>query len=93
MRGDIKNWCKRLWLNTTINWEGSVTPCCFDKDSEYSFNNINDEETTFKNTWKNKGYMKFRKNVMTNRKSIPMCLNCNEGLDDPYTKIIEISDL
>jgi len=93
MRGDIKNWCKRLWLNTTINWEGSICPCCFDKDSEYSFNNINEEETTFKNTWKNKGYLKFRKNVMNNRKSIPMCLNCNEGLDDPYTKIIEISDL
>jgi len=93
MRGDIKNWCKRLWLNTTINWEGSITPCCFDKDSEYSFNNINDKETTFKNTWRNKGYMKFRKNVMNNRKSIPICLNCNEGLDDPYTKIVEISDL
>ncbi len=92
MRGDIKNWCKRLWLHSTINWEGSITPCCFDKDSEYSFNNINDRETTFKNTWINKGYMKFRKNVMRDRKSVPMCLNCNEGLDDPYTKIVEISN-
>jgi len=91
MRGKIKNWCRRLWLFSTVNWEGSITPCCFDKDSEYAFANIN--ETNFKSTWKKKGYMKFRKNVMTNRKSIPMCLNCSEGLDDPYTKIVEISDL
>ncbi|MFC2087987.1 radical SAM/SPASM domain-containing protein [Calditrichota bacterium] len=93
MRGEIKNWCNRLWLNSTINWEGSITPCCFDKDSDYAFENITKNGTSFKNTWKNKGYLKFRKNVMTNRKSIPMCLNCNEGLKDPYTKIVEISDL
>ena len=93
MRGDIKNWCKRLWLNTTINWEGSITPCCFDKDSEYAFANINDEQTTFTNTWKGAKTDKFRKQIMTNRKAIPMCLYCNEGLDDPYTKIVEISDI
>ncbi len=93
MRGDIKNWCKRLWLHTTINWEGSITPCCFDKDSEYAFANINDDHTSFRNTWKGDNSDQFRKQIMTNRKAIPMCLNCNEGLDDPYTKIVEISDL
>lgn len=47
MNGNIKNWCKRLWLNSTINWDGSVAPCCFDKDAEHAFANIFREPTNF----------------------------------------------
>jgi MoaA/NifB/PqqE/SkfB family radical SAM enzyme len=93
MKGEIKNWCKRLWLNSTVNWDGSVSPCCFDKDAEHAFANIFGENNSFKTTWKNIAYMRFRKRVMTKRKAIFMCNNCTEGLPEPYIKIIEISDL
>lgn len=90
LKGDIKNWCKRLWLNTTINWDGSVTPCCFDKDAEHSFANYFNSNMPFKSIWKSTAYQDFCKQVLMNRKSIEMCCNCNEGLPEPYAKIVEV---
>ena len=93
LKGEIKNWCRRLWLNPVVNWDGSVSPCCFDKDADYAFANIFEDGTSFKKIWKSKNFNLFRKRIMTNRKSIDMCTNCSEGLPDPYTKIVEVSDL
>jgi radical SAM protein with 4Fe4S-binding SPASM domain len=93
LKAEIKNWCKRLWMNSTINWDGSVSPCCFDKDADYAFANIFKNSDTFKTTWPNEKYMQFRKAVMTNRKEIDMCSNCTEGMKEPYAKIIELNDL
>lgn len=93
MKAEIKNWCKRLWLNSTVNWDGSVCPCCFDKDADYAFANIFEDGGAFKDIWKNKKYMAFRKAVMTNRKQIEMCVNCTEGMKAPYANIIELDDL
>lgn len=93
LKGDIKNWCKRLWLNPAVNWDGTVSPCCFDKDADYAFANIFTDNLEFKEIWKNEKYKAFRKRIMTDRKSVDMCANCSEGLPDPYTKIIEVSDL
>jgi radical SAM protein with 4Fe4S-binding SPASM domain len=93
LKWDIENWCRRLWMNSTINWDGSVSPCCFDKDAEYAFGNIFDNRTTFSDIWRNQKYMKFRKAVMKNRKAIGMCTNCTEGMEEPYARIVEIDDL
>lgn len=93
MKGDIPNWCKRLWMNSTINWDGSVSPCCFDKDADYAFAYIFKNGHTFRKTWKNKKYMAFRKQVLRDRKAIDMCRNCTEGLKEPYARIIELEDL
>ena len=93
LKGEIPNWCRRLWLNPAINWDGSVSPCCFDKDADHTFGNIFEPGARFGNIWKNSKYRSFRKQVMTNRKSIAMCTNCTEGLPEPYTRIIETSDL
>ena len=93
LKGELKNWCKRLWLNPAINWDGSVSPCCFDKDAEHAFANYFSKNIDFRKIWKNDKYMTFRKRIMDDRKSIDMCANCSEGLPDPYTRIIEVSDL
>ena len=93
MKGEVKNWCKRLWLNSTVNWDGAVAPCCFDKDADYSPGNVFDPDRSFSEIWRNRKYQDFRRTVMTDRASIAMCTNCTEGLPDPYTKIIEIEDL
>jgi radical SAM protein with 4Fe4S-binding SPASM domain len=93
LKGDVKNWCKRLWLNPAVNWDGAVSPCCFDKDAEFVFANIFTDNLKFKKIWKNGKYKDFRRRIMKDRKSVEMCANCSEGLPDPYTKIIEVSDL
>jgi len=93
LKGDIQNWCKRLWMNSTINWDGSVSPCCFDKDADHAFSYIFENGDTFKKTWKNSKYMKFRKQVMSDRKAIDICRNCTEGLEEPYARIIELDEL
>jgi len=90
---DVPNWCKRLWLNSTVNWDGTVVPCCFDVDSDYIFANVFNERQTFKAAWKNKNYMRFRKALLTNRSAIEMCSNCTEGMKQPYAKILELEDL
>jgi radical SAM protein with 4Fe4S-binding SPASM domain len=93
MKGEIKNWCNRLWLNATVNWDGSVSPCCFDKDADFAFENIFTNSSTFTSTWKNNAYMAFRKKVMSNRNAIKICTNCTEGLKEPYAKIVEVKDI
>jgi radical SAM protein with 4Fe4S-binding SPASM domain len=92
LKGDVKNWCKRLWLNPAVNWDGTVSPCCFDKDAEYALENYFKNNLKFKDIWKSGKYNAFRKRIMNDRKSVDMCANCSEGLPDPYTKIIEVSD-
>ncbi len=90
MKGQVPNWCKRLWLNSTVNWDGSVSPCCFDKDAEHAFDNIFENGTSFTQVWKNSRYNSFRRQIMSERKAIEMCRNCTEGLEVPYAQIIEM---
>lgn len=89
----VPNWCKRLWLNSTVNWDGTVVPCCFDADSDYIFANIFENNCSFKSTWKNILYQNFRRAVLKNRSAIEICRNCTEGMPEPYAKILELDDL
>lgn len=92
LKGNIPNWCKRLWINPAVNWDGRVSPCCFDKDADHAFGNLFENGGGFRRIWKNARYNKFRRQIMTDRKRIEMCTNCTEGLPEPYTRIIETSD-
>lgn len=46
--------CSELWQRMTINWDGSVFPCCFVDKEEMSFGNANVE--TIEAIWNNKAY-------------------------------------
>jgi radical SAM protein with 4Fe4S-binding SPASM domain len=72
----MKNRCKRLWLSTVITSEGAVVPCCFDKNGEYTMGDL--KNNSFSSIWKSKPYRTFRKHILQNRQTIPMCLNCSE---------------
>jgi radical SAM protein with 4Fe4S-binding SPASM domain len=74
----IRNRCRRLWTQPVINWDGSIGVCCYDKDIEHQVGNV--AKDSFISIWKNENYMNFRKRVLNNRKSIPICLNCGEGV-------------
>ena len=76
LKKKLKNRCWRLWSNPVITVEGDVLPCCFDKDAKYAMGNIGNQ--SFREIWQGKKYQKFRKKVLTNRKSIDICRNCTE---------------
>lgn len=46
-----KGYCGYLWKIATINWDGSVFPCCWVFESEHKFGNIT--EQGFKEIWNN----------------------------------------
>jgi radical SAM protein with 4Fe4S-binding SPASM domain len=72
----LKNHCLRLWTNAVITWNGTLIPCCYDKNADFNFGTISSK--SFVTLWKNKKFMKYRKSVLDNRKSVNICRNCGE---------------
>lgn len=77
-KGKNERHCWRLWHDPVITWDGSVVPCCFDKDASHKLGSL--KENTFKEIWQNKEYQKFRTNVLHSRSNIDICTNCSEGV-------------
>jgi radical SAM protein with 4Fe4S-binding SPASM domain len=69
--------CWKMWHSCVITWDGTVVPCCFDKDAEYPMGNL--QETSFVNLWKSNSYNTFRQSLIRSRSEIEMCKNCTEG--------------
>jgi radical SAM protein with 4Fe4S-binding SPASM domain len=78
MKGRIKNRCFALWQTSVVTWDGTVVPCCFDKDAEYPLGNL--KASNFEEIWQSAQYNIFRQKVLENRKGVPMCTNCTSGL-------------
>lgn len=70
----LKNKCWRAWSSAVVSIEGNVVPCCYDKDTQYVMGNLN--ENSLHNIWKNTIYTKFRKTILTKKKSLKMCEDC-----------------
>jgi radical SAM protein with 4Fe4S-binding SPASM domain len=51
--------CSWLWTQTTINWDGSVSPCCAIYDPSEDFGNMS--ETSLRNIWNNGKYRESRR--------------------------------
>jgi radical SAM protein with 4Fe4S-binding SPASM domain len=51
--------CSELWQRMTINWDGSVFPCCFVDKEEMSFGNVSSE--TIRAVWNNRAYTNSRR--------------------------------
>jgi len=51
--------CGWLWTQSTINWNGSVSPCCAVWHEKFDFGNINRD--SFRKIWNNKKYQDARK--------------------------------
>lgn len=75
----IKNRCRRIWTNAVVNWNGDVAICCFDKDGDFQIGNVKEEKLV--KIWKNKNILKVRNQILQDRKQIPICRNCLEGVD------------
>jgi len=78
IKNKISNHCFALWRTSVITWDGRVVPCCFDKDALNEIGIVNGR--AFEDVWKSGKYSDFRNKILSNRKSVPMCTNCTEGL-------------
>jgi radical SAM protein with 4Fe4S-binding SPASM domain len=79
-----RNWCAMAWNYPAINWDGSLSPCCFDYESFFNLGNV--FESSFKNVWNSKKFISLRRNILRDKSSIPICSKCSVNF---YEDIIE----
>lgn len=77
IKNELLNHCWKLWHSAVITWNGSVVPCCFDKDATHHLGSL--QYNTFKQVWHSTPYRNFRKKILNSRKNIDICANCSEG--------------
>ena len=88
-KSKISNTCRHLWYSTVVNWDGAVSPCCFDKDVHYGLGNALNGQT-FDEIWTGDDYTKFRNKILKDRASVPICNNCSEGIKGLFYDIEEV---
>lgn len=71
--------CPRPWTSTLVNWDGTVVPCCFDKNGQHTFGRA-DENHDLNALWHSENYERFRQDMLTNRSGLDICANCSQGL-------------
>lgn len=71
--------CHRPWTSSLVNWDGSVVPCCFDKNGAHKFGTVT-EANSFAKTWESDEYDTFRSKMLRNRDALDICSNCSQGL-------------
>jgi radical SAM protein with 4Fe4S-binding SPASM domain len=76
-KNSLLNHCWRMWHSAVITWDGSVVPCCFDKDASHYMGSL--QEKKFKEIWYGEAYNNFRTKLLAGRGSIDICKNCSEG--------------
>ena len=69
--------CWKLWQGAVMTWDGTIVPCCFDKDAEYKMGSV--LETSFQKLWQGEKYQRFRATLLKGRDENEMCKNCSEG--------------
>jgi radical SAM protein with 4Fe4S-binding SPASM domain len=77
LKNKLLNQCWRMWNGCVITWDGSVVPCCFDKDAKHKLGDL--KTTSFKTVWTSENYANFRRAILKSRKEIDICANCSEG--------------
>lgn len=79
LKANLNATCHRLWTSTVLLSDGSIVPCCFDKDGQYRFGSI-PKDLPFKKIWHVPEYNQFRNKNLHQRGSIEICNNCTQGL-------------
>ncbi len=80
VRRNGRSVCPRPWLSTLMNWDGTVVPCCFDKNGAHTMGDTTNGEK-FVQVWSKNEYNAFRKNMLNQRDEIEICRNCNQGFN------------
>lgn len=77
IKNELENHCWKMWSSNVITWDGSVVPCCFDKDAKHKLGSL--KNNSFEKIWFSEEYNRFRASVMRSRSEIDICKNCSEG--------------
>ncbi|MFN3403934.1 MAG: SPASM domain-containing protein [Cytophagaceae bacterium] len=77
IKSSMENSCWRMWHSCVITWDGTIVPCCFDKDASHPLGSL--KEKSFFQIWNSEGYKSFRKSLLKSRSEIEICKNCSEG--------------
>lgn len=77
IKNKLLNHCWRMWQGCVITWDGTVVPCCFDKDAQHQLGSL--KSVSILNIWKGEKYKSFRTKIIKGRKNIDICKNCSEG--------------
>ena len=77
IKNKLLNQCWKMWHSCVITWDGSVVPCCFDKDASHTMGSLQNE--SFATVWNNDQYQHFRAHLLKSREEIEICKNCTEG--------------
>ncbi|MBT4138903.1 MAG: radical SAM protein [Candidatus Latescibacteria bacterium] len=88
-KSKIANTCRHLWYSTVINWDGAVSPCCFDKDVHYGLGTAGNAQP-FDAVWTGEKYTDFRNAILNDRASVPICNNCSEGIKGLFYDIEQV---
>lgn len=78
LKAGIPNRCRRIWNNAVFNWDGEMTVCCFDKDTDIKIGNL-EEQSVFE-LWHSNNFNNFRRQILKNRKVYEICRNCGESV-------------
>lgn len=74
---DTKPGCPYLWTSAVISHDGTMGLCCMDSDCEHSPGNVFEEG--FFNVWFGDRMQAFRRAVLNDKKSIPLCVGCHRS--------------
>lgn len=69
--------CWRQWSSCVIGWDGTVVPCCYDKNGDFSFGN--NAGQPLEAIWKCGNAQVFRRTILHAKHTISICKNCPEG--------------
>ena len=70
----IEDKCQWLWMASTINWDGIVTPCCYDPNRTMGLGNVIKDGVA--KVWNGEKYQALRKKINEDKKSIKLCKDC-----------------
>ncbi len=77
IKNKLLDHCWKMWHSCVITWDGTLVPCCFDKDAEHPMGSLLDN--TFKEVWNSASYTNFRRALISSRSEVEICKNCSEG--------------
>lgn len=70
------NRCYRLWSGCVMTTDGTILPCCFDKDHSYPLGKMS--ESSLAAIFRSPAAVRFRKTLLRNRRAYGICGNCTE---------------
>jgi radical SAM protein with 4Fe4S-binding SPASM domain len=69
------NECTWIWNSVSINWDGSVVPCCRDPNGKHVFGNV--FENPLREIWNGRSMRDFRRKIVSDQKSVDICELCS----------------